>query len=178
LTSRVGVDRAEHTNAVVLDRIHSDTRTKIHALVADRSVVLTDGSVKKGTDLKASPLAIEAVDEMVEETLTLQKRIEDAVEDYASTTSNRSLVQPAFPPVPNRQDFQPTTDTASQRALQTADYLARAWTFWLDTDEQRRRRSIQPRTNKSPWIMPEDMSSPDVAMFPPNFSINVRVQPI
>lgn len=178
LTSRVGLDRAEHTNAVVIDLKKADARKKIHALIADRSVVMTDGSIEKGTPIKGSLLGIQAVDEMVRETLAQQKRIENAVDDYARWAKNKGLVQPEFPPAPRREDFQPEVDTSSQRAFQAANYLARAWTFWLSTDEQRRRRSIQPRTNKTPWIMPEDMSSPDVATFPPDFARLVRAQPL
>jgi hypothetical protein len=178
LTSRVGLERAEHTNAVVIDLADADAQKKLHALIADRSVVMTDGSVDKGMPMKGSLLGIQAVDEMVKETVAQQKRIVEAVDEYTSRTKNKSLVQPVFPPAPRRKDFQPEVDTASQRAFQAANYLARAWTFWLSTDEQRRRRSIQPRTKETPWIMPDDMSSPDVAMFPPDFAQHVRAQPI
>ena len=37
-------------------------------------------------------------------------------------------------------------------------------------------RTVQPRTNKTPWIMPGHLNDPVVAVFPPDFAARVHGQ--
>jgi hypothetical protein len=53
-----------------------------------------------------------------------------------------------------------------------------AWKSWLRTDEERRRRTVQPRTGVTPWAMPEAMNGPTVPDFPTHFSEHVHLQPL
>jgi hypothetical protein len=59
-----------------------------------------------------------------------------------------------------------------------ANYVRDAWEAWLATDEQRVRRTINPRTGKPPWIMPEEMGSTAPADFPPEFGQLVLSEPL
>jgi hypothetical protein len=52
------------------------------------------------------------------------------------------------------------------------------WSAWLATEEQRVRRTINPRTGTPPWIMPEALGSPALAEFPPKFGQLVKPEPV
>lgn len=179
LTSLVAPQRADHTNAVVIEATtDADAREKVRLLTRCRVVVITDGSNVDGLPIEREAMTVADVDALIKETEEQQQRILDAVAAYATKNRNRSLVPPEFPPSPTPERFTPAEDTATQRALQTANYLARAWTSWLTTDEQRRRRTTRPRTNTTPWIMPDDMNSPVIAPLPPRFAEQLRSQPL
>jgi hypothetical protein len=64
------------------------------------------------------------------------------------------------------------------RALNAANYVRDAWSAWLLTDEQRMRRTINPRTGTTPWIMPDELGSPTLAEFPPEFTQLVKPEPL
>lgn len=166
-------------NAVSIDLAKDpDASAKVRSLTRSHVVLVTDGTTLDGLPVDGELLTVEDLTDLIAETEEQQTLILEAVDAYASRTRNRSLVPPEFLPSPKREAFQPAEDTPTQRAFQTANYLAQAWTAWLTTDEQRRRRSIQPRTNETPWIMPVDMSSSEVAPLPPAFAKRTRAQPL
>lgn len=174
LTTHVGGTTVQHTNAVVLD--HDDVRfgEKLHALTADRIVVLTAGS---GADeLFEYPVTADFLEGLIVETAAQQLLIEKAIIDYMSRTKNKNLVIPDFPSPPT---LHAGTQTEPElRALEVANYVAAVWSCWLVAEEQRVRRTSEPRTGKSPWIMPEELSAPEIEPFPKAFSAGVNPEPL
>jgi hypothetical protein len=170
--------RASNVNAVTVDR-HGDPEAweKLRSLTRTMAVVLTDASTQESLPIQGEVLTVDDVEDLVRETEEFQHRIIEAVHAHARRTRSESLTPPVFEPSPKRADFVPAEDTATQRAFQTANFLNRAWTTWLRTDEQRRRRTIRPKTNETPWMMPADMSSPTLASLPPGFAARVHLQP-
>ena len=165
LTGREG-SRVSHTNAVVI--AHDDERYdyKIWALTSDRAVILTNGTEPPKPFEHA--LDIAAFDGFIDETAARQELIVEIVTEYAERTKNSNLVIPEF------GSARPTLksdarDEPQYRALAVANYVAAVWSAWLDTDEQRSRRTAHPRTGKSPWIMPEPLGSPELTEFAPEF---------
>ena len=179
LTSRLAANRADHTNAVKIDlETDEDALRKVHALTRDRLVVLTDGSAAEGLPITSNTLSVDDVGLLVSETVDHQSRIIEAIDAYAKRTKSSNLVRPAFNKPISAGSFIPSEDAATHRAFQTANYVARAWTEWLTTDDERRKRAENPRTKKSPWIMPEDMSSNVIAEFPAEFIGRFVPQPL
>jgi len=172
LTTRVDDEQVGHTNAVCIVDTDPEREKKLRSLIADRAVILTTGS-EPPLPL-AAPLEVTAIDELLQETSAHQQRIREAV---SKSPRGKGLVQPTFPSAPSAPNTSELRD-AAQRALITANYLARVWTAWLAAEEQRRRRTIDPRTQTSPWLMPEDMNSPHIAEFPFGFSQRVRPEPL
>ena len=167
LTCHIEGSRVNHTNAVVI--AHDDERhdAKVRALTADRAVVLINGTTPPLPFEHA--LGVEAFDSLIEETSAHQRLITDAVADYAKRTHNRNLVAPDFPTaVPTLSADE--RDEPAYRALSVANYVARVWEAWLAADEQRVRRTINPRTKMPPWIMPKELGDPVLAVFPPEFA--------
>ncbi len=115
---------------------------------------------------------------LISETVELQRRITAAVEQYTAAHKNRKIVQPTFKAVPDPGAFDLDGDDAVQRAHAAASLLGRAWEAWLKTDDQRRQRSVEPRTGKSPWIMPLEMGEPQVSEFPVKFGERLHPQRI
>ncbi|MFP1155660.1 hypothetical protein BHQ21_25770 [Mycobacterium sherrisii] len=155
---------------------HDDERhdAKVRALTIDRAVVLTHGTIPPVPFIHA--VGVDAFDGLVDETSAHQRVIADAVADYAARTRNRNLAMPDFPSAPKLKMDQ--RDEPAYRALSVADYVASAWTAWLATDEQRVRRTIEPRTGKSPWIMPDGLADPVLAEFPPEFAALAKPEPM
>lgn len=174
LTSRVEAVRIGHTNAVVVRHDDAEHDRKVYALTADRCVVLTPGSEARMPFHHA--IGLDAFGALSDETDALQQRIAEAVAAYSSRSRGRELVLPDFPPAP--QPPRIDHDQPAQRALATADYVARVWSAWLTTDEQRRRRAVDPRTGASPWIMPTELGSPTIAEFPAAFAERARPEPL
>lgn len=175
LTSRVeGPLLVNHTNAVVI--LHDDERhdAKVWALTADRAVVLTQGTTPPISFVHAH--GIDALNGLIDETLAYQRRIVDAVTAYAERTRSRTLVIPDFSQEPPRLTVD-ERDEPAYRALSAANYVAKLWRAWLTTEEQRVRRTINPRTKKPPWIMPEDLGDPVFAEFPPEFAELAKPEP-
>lgn len=155
LTSRVQPNRAEHTNAVTLYAADEDCENKFQALVADRLLVLTQGSI--APEWLPSAKTVEAIDGWVEYTAARQDQICAAI---AMRSTN--LVQPTFPTRPSMDDINISVELADQvkRTLITATYVARTWTAWLETEQQRLKRTVDPKTGATPWIMPANLSGP------------------
>lgn len=173
LITRVEDARANHTNAVVIS--HTDERYdyKIWALTADRAVVLTDGSSPPAAF--NTTLAVEVFDRLISESLDYQKRIDDAV--AAARSPGRDLVDPDFPRV-IPELIPGDRDEPQFRALAAANYIASVWRFWLLTDEQRVRRTTNPKTGKPPGIMTAELGDPTLAVFPPGFAAMVKPEPV
>ena len=174
LTCREG-DRVNHTNAVVI--LHNDERhdAKVWNLTADRAVVLTNGTTPP-IPFKYTH-SVGAFDSLLDEAFAYQQRITDAVADYAARTKNRNLVMPDFPSTRPEHKID-DRDEPEYRALSAANYVRDAWSAWLATDEQRVRRTVNPRTGTTPWIMPDELGSPTLADFPPEFGQLVKPEPL
>lgn len=173
LTCHIEGSRVNHTNAVVI--AHDDERhdAKVWALTADRAVVLTDGTTPPLPFVHA--LNVDAFDGLINATSAHQRRIADAV--AAAQSSKRKLASPDFPrTVPKLMVDE--RDEPAYRALSLANYVARVWEAWLATDEQRVRRTIDPKTGKPPWIMPEELGDPMLAEFPSEFAEIAKPEPI
>ncbi len=175
LTSRVEPDRAEHTNAVTLSDSDPDWDRKFRSLIADRIALLTPGS--DAPSFLCNAVSVEVLENFRREIDQLQSRIVDAVTEYSERTRSKNLVRPTFSPTPSPDDLDLSSRNPALRALATANLLQRLWTCWLVTEEQRRRRSIDPKNGTSPWIMPEDMSAAAIAELPPCLSDKSSLQP-
>jgi hypothetical protein len=177
VVSQVGLQQAGNVNAVTIDR-HGDPDAgeKLRSLTRTQAVVLTAGSTPESLPIVGEALTIDDIEDLVRETEEFQGRITEAVQAYAHKTHSKTIAPPVFEPSPKWADFVPGADTATQRAFQTANFLNRAWTAWLRTDEQRRRRTVRPKTNETPWMMPADMGSPTLASLPPVFAGRVTPQ--
>lgn len=173
LTCRDG-SRVGHTNAVVI--AHDDERhdDKVWNLTADRAVILTSDTTPPIPFQHT--LGVDVFDGLVDATSAHQESIAAAVADYAARTKNRNLVIPTFSNAPQLKVD--SRDDPAYRALSVANYIAGVWAAWLGADEQRVRRSTDPRTGKSPWVMPEALGSPVLAEFPAEFAQLVRPEPV
>jgi hypothetical protein len=178
VTSRNGA-QASNTNAVVIDADGDpDAIEKVRSLTRCCAVLATDGTTLHGLPIEGKPLSVADVAVLLDEIEAQQGRILQAITDYKRRTRSKTLIEPTFPARPAREDFTPSEDTASQRAFTTANFVGRAWSTWLRTDEERRRRTEQPKTGKTPWIMPEDMNSAAVPDFPEQFATRLHEQPL
>ena len=178
VVGQVAPQRAGNVNAVTIDR-HGDpdAAEKVRSLTRTQTVVLTAGSTLESLPVDGGALTVDDIEELVRETEEFQGRITEAVQTYARKARSKTITPPVFEASPKRADFLPDADTATQRAFQTANFLNRAWTAWLHTDEQRRRRAVRPKTNETPWMMPDDMGSPLLATLPPGFAARAKPQP-
>lgn len=176
ITARDG-DQATNVNAVVID-VNSDPEamTKVLSLVHRCVVLGTEGTTLDGLPIEGDALGVADVSALLDEVEAQQSRILDAIADHKQRTRSRSLVEPTFPARPAVDDFVPAEDTASQRALATANYFGRSWSAWLKTDEERRRRTVQPATGMTPWIMPESMNAATASDFPEGFAGRLHIQ--
>ena len=174
LTTQVGGTTDQHTNAVVIDLDDDEYGKKIYALTADRIVILTEGS--SADDLFQYALGVDAFDGLIAETTARQLLIEKAITDYMAKTKNKNLVIPNFPAPPMLPAE--TRAEPQHRALAVANYVAAVWSGWFATEEQRFRRTTDPRSGASPWIMPEELAAPEVSEFPPAFAGRVQPEPL
>lgn len=169
-TSQVEPQRAAHTNAVRIDRREDpEADRKVRSLTQGRIVLLTHGSDRAGLPVEAPPLEADDIALMVRETEDRRAQILEAVRDYGRR-SRANVIQPIFAASPKPEDFIRDPKTPVEHTLQTANYLAAAWSAWLVTEEERRRRTVQPRTGKTPWMMPEDLNDSGIATLPPHFA--------
>jgi hypothetical protein len=154
---------------------HDDERhdAKVRALTVDRVVVLTDGTTPPVEFVQA--LDVRELGCLIDETAAHQQRISQAIADYKARTRNKNLITPNFPAEPKLGA--PKHDEPASRALAVADYVASAWMAWLVSDEQRVRRTTDPRTGATPWIMPEELGDPDLSAFPPEFAGRAKPEP-
>lgn len=175
LTCRLEGSRVNHTNAVVIAHDDDKHDEKVWNLTADRAVVLTDGT-KPPIEFEHA-ITIDVLDGLLDETFELQQRIIEAIADYARRTKNKNLVAPVFARA--RVELQPGgRDEAAYRALSAANYVRDAWAEWLGTEEQRVRRTINPRTGKPPGVMPDELGSTELADFPAVFGKLVLPEPL
>lgn len=177
LTSRSGVE-VGNTNAVVSNMAKDPSAIeKVRSLTRCCAVLVTEGSMLDGLPIEGEPLTVSDIAALVDATEVRQHAILAAIEDYKRRSRSKTLAEPRFLPSPSAGDFRPTEDTASQRAFTTANFIGKAWSRWLATDEERRRRTAQPKTGLTPWIMPADLNSADLAAFPAEFAVRLTVQP-
>lgn len=159
LTSRTGDYSSGKTNAVCLNLSDPEFAAKVHALTRDRIVVLTNGSAPDGLPI-AGWLAVDDLDLLGTETEKHQERICQAVQEARTAgPKKRSLVGPSFILAPRQPDR--WGESSVERALATANYVSTVWDWWLAAEEQRCRR-----LNVDPPILPESLSSPEVAELP------------
>ena len=184
ITTRVAPLAVSNVNAVVVDTaIDPQAHDKVRLLTRDRAVLLTRGSRLDGLPVEGDPLTVADIASLVSETAEEQQRILSAVAGFAMRPNPktghvpkkpRKIVLPEFPAAPNEFDFMPTEDTPVGRTLATANYLARAWSLWLQTDEERRKRAVDAKGR--PWMMPDDMSCPQIVEVPKKFGSRLCVQ--
>ncbi|MEU6583968.1 hypothetical protein [Nocardia sp. NPDC046763] len=173
LTSRTGSTSVNNTNAVVISHGDLDYDKKVRALTADRSVVLTTGTIAPVSFSHA--VHVDAFDDLIKRTAIHQDRICEAISDYNSR-NRKDLVIPSFLPAPVL--IPPQGDEPQYRALAVANYVAQAWAAWLFTDEQRHRRTVAPKTGESPWVMPVELNGPTIAVLPAEFVDRVQPEPV
>lgn len=170
--------RAVKTNAVVIDLAGDPEATdKVRWLTGGSPIALTDGSHVGGLSVDDNILAVNDFHGLIDETLAHQREISAAVEAYRRRIRSRTISEPDFPPTPTPESLVREADTAPLRTLAAANFVQAAWTAWLRSDEERRRRTVNPRTQTSPWMMPEELGSPLVPDFPPGFAARLRVRP-
>ncbi len=138
ITTNVSPLLVSNVNAVVVDTA-TDPRAieKVRLLIYGRTVLLTRGSTSNGLPLDCEPRVIEDVGRLVARTEAMQQDVLDAVADQ-----RRKLAPPEFAAVPRETDYRPAQDTPVGRALATANYLGRAWSVFLQTDDERRKRVV------------------------------------
>jgi hypothetical protein len=174
LTSHIEGSRVNHTNAVVISHDDEGHDAKVRSLTIDRAVVLTHGTIPPVPFVHA--LGVDAFDGLVDQTSAHQRVIADAIADYAARTRNRNLVMPDFPKAHKFTIDQ--RDEPAYRALSVANYVAAVWTAWLATDDQRVRRTTDPRTGKPPWIMRDGLADPVLAELPAEFADLAKPEPM
>ena len=114
--------------------------------------------------------------EFIDATRTHQRAIVEAVRSYAASHKGQKLVEPTFPAEPQLPENWP--ETCQDRALELAGLVGRAWTNWLVSDGERLRRTTQPRTGKTPWIMPGELNQPELLALPPALAEKLRPEPV
>ncbi len=179
ITSRgIGLDVA-NVNAVVIDSgLDAQAIEKIRSLTRCRAVLVTNGTVLDGLPITGKPLREADLGMLLVEITEHQQRITDAVKAYKARSRSKTLTEPAFPDPPKAESLLPDEDTALQRAFVLANYLGRVWESWLKTDDERRRRIVQPKSGTTPWVMPDDMNDQMTPDFPPGFAARVIEQPL
>lgn len=174
----LGVE-VSNVNAVVIDtEADPDATSKVHSLTRCCAVLVTDGSTLDGLPIDGEPLRVADLNAMLSETAEHQARITDAVRAYKRDTGSANLTEPNFAPQSSQDQFTPSDDSPAQRSFALANFAGRVWASWLKTDEERRRRTVQPKTNITPWIMPLDMNGQTTPDFPPRFTSRVIEQPL
>lgn len=143
LTSREGLS-AHHTNAVVIDASDPDAMLKVRSLTRCCLVLSTEGSELDGLPIDGEALRAGDIALLADATRERQQSIRDAITGFKRRGGSKAHKEPSFTYAPEVADFTPPEDTAAQRALATANYLAKAWSAWLTTDEERRRVRLNP----------------------------------
>ena len=175
LVSRTDPAEASSTNAVVVDLACEHALQKVHSLTRDRIVITTPGSDLTGLPIgDGHPTAL--LGEFIDATRAHQRAIVEAVRSYAASRRGQKLVEPAFPAEPQLPEAWPAT--CQDRALELAGLVSRAWTNWLVSDGERLRRTTQPRTGKTPWIMPGELNQPELMALPPALTEKLRPEPV
>ena len=175
LVSRTDSAEASSTNAVVVDPDDPEAVRKVHGLTRDRVVVLTPGSTAEGFPLVGAH-QVDLLTHFTDATRAHQEAIVAAIRAHAATRKGQKLVEPTFPASPEPPEAWP--ESPEQCALQLARWLGRAWTIWLVSDGERLCRTVQPRTGRSPWIMPAELNQPELLPLPPAMLDTLLVQPL
>jgi hypothetical protein len=165
----------QNTNAVLVDtQTDVDALVKVRLLTRSRIVMLTEGSTPEGLPLDGAALSIVELGVLIAETERLQEQIIEAIEAYAwrpslktgaPPKSRRNIVPPRFPPGPTTVGLRSHEDSPVGRALATANLLRAAWSTWLETEEERRRRCAT--TDGIIWMLPDDLREACTRAFPP-----------
>ena len=145
--------QARHVNAVEVDAAEDleDAIDAVSSLTRCCGVLVTNGTTLDGLPVAGNPLTESDLADLVAYTEAHQHAILQAVgRDHKRRTRSASIAMPVFPVSPIPTDFAPVDDTPASRAFATASYLAQAWTVWLITDEERRRRTVRPKTGRRP----------------------------
>ena len=172
-----GALRAQNGNAVVIDAARDpEAMEKVRSLTRCCAVLVTEGSVLGGVPVQGDSLTPADISALVECTKEHQQAILDAIAEFKRGGGSKAHKEPTFPEPSSADDFVPSEDTPSQRAFTTANYIGTAWTAWLQTDEEHRRRTARPKTGDTPCMMPNEMNSPKVVVFPPAFAAKVHEQ--
>ena len=175
LVSRTDPTEASSTNAVVVDLAGEHALKKVHSLTRERVVIATPGSDLTGLPISdGHPTAL--LGEFIDATRTHQRAIVEAVRSYAASRKGQKLVEPTFPAEPQLPENWP--ETCQDRALELAGLVGRAWTNWLVSDGERLRRTTQPRTGRTPWIMPGELNQPELLALPPALAEKLRPEPV
>ncbi len=174
LVSRTDAAAADSTNAVVLDLTQPDSLAQLHALTRDRIVVATPETVVADLPL-TRPHEITLVAEFIAATQEHQQAIIKAVNDYTASRKSK-LTAPTFPS--NAELPTEWAESPEHRALALAQVIARAWTVWLISDGERLRRTSQPRTGVSPWIMPTELNQAELVALPLSMAADLTPEPI
>lgn len=165
LVSRTSTAEATNTNAVVVNlETDPNAETKIASLLHNRVVVFT------GEDHFPLPVSVrtsvytDLLRVWRECCSELDDSILKAIDAYVDQNPNAKLVRPELSP----PDIHNNLDSLDQvqRALTVANNLRKVWTHWLSLEQERSRRTIQPKTGASPWIMPVDLSDPNISEVP------------
>lgn len=173
LTSRTEATRASHTNAVVFrfDDPEPWERRLPAQMVADRAILLTErtdpGLARVERYLTADDIAV-----MAAAADDLQAVVSKAFDDYRSRPGKADLVEPTFPRVPEPVDQRPLVDRPpAERTLVVANALARTWSAWLGTEQERVKRRYVP------WLgEPQDQQV--LREFPSNFADRIWPHPL
>ena len=175
LVSRTNTAEASSTNAVVVGLADEHGLKKVHSLTRERVVITTPGS-----DLACLPISnghpTTLLEEFIDATRSHQRAIVEAVRSYAASRKGQKLVEPTFPTEPQLPKTWPAT--CQDRSLELAGVVSRAWTNWLVSDGERLRRTTQPRTGKTPWIMPGELNQPELLALPPALTEKLRPEPV
>lgn len=179
LTKRTESLRADHTNAVTIDAASDPSAMeKVRSLTHGCAVLITEGSVLDGLPVEGELLTVADIEALVAATAAHQRLILEAVRAHKRRARSATLKDPIFPVLPTATDFHTSDGNPSQRTLATANYAAKAWSAWLRTDEERRRRTARPTSGETPWMMPDELNSPEIAPIPETLATRFREQTV
>lgn len=159
---------AGNSNAVVLGRDDPALQAAVRSLTRLHAVVITEGSIVDGLPVDGDHLTVNDVQDLLYETRYVR-------EQALGVARYLRRKPPAFVPLPNPDFFRVSEDTPAQRALQAANFLGRAWSAWLDTDQHRRRYCANARVAGAGVLSP-DLDAPEPMLFPPGFQRRVIAQ--
>lgn len=178
-------DAPRHVNAVVISLADDvDAMWKVRTLTRHAVVIATEGSDLSDLPLDHDPHNIHDVLPLVDVTKNHQARVTAAVEAFAirpdpktgkTSGTPRKIMMPRFRESPDPARFTPVENTPQHRALATESYVRDIWEYWIDADEQRRRRT-RSLQGTSPWMMPPELSSTSIEYLPEGFWGELRTE--
>lgn len=178
LVSLIPGNHVAKTNAVLVEDRHGGGRRddQLRALTRDRIVVETPGSgpLPEFIDQPSSWGLVLRFGQIVQQH---QDAIIRSVDDFARQAKNRKLARPDFSALPDLDSFVPGK-SAVLRALETAVVLEAVWRCWIESEDERVRRTVNPRTGKTPWMMPHELNDHLVNVLPGDLVSASRVQAV